>query len=249
MKHSLIAAPALLLGLGALPAVAQQSVLQAVLDDATSTLGPVSMVLGNIAESLGATIDNRVSVDVSAVAPGAYEVSGSLSAALGPAGALASAAGFAAIQAEIATMTVEIGGITGSTIGAVNTGRVFVGANSFDEAIDREMSAVASTLNTSIDGASAATASTTSATLSADRTVTSAVGMVGQAVGAMDPAGAVVMNAASNTADVLSGVSIVVSGAQLLARDITTTAIGAVNTGTISAGLQGTLSQVVSVDN
>lgn len=217
-------------------AVQAQSVLQEILEETATNLTEVSTVLANVAASLGEDIDNAISVTVgleNAIA-GSFEITGQEDGELGE---LATFNGVGAIQAEVAALTTEIGDLTGTTIGAVNTGEIFTGANivSITDEID--------------ETSSASTANTLSQVNDINNSVTVLTGQIGQGLGGdLDPLGAIALNEATNTADITAGIAVSVTNAQLIAGNATSTAIGAVNTGTITSGIGGQISDIVSLD-
>lgn len=176
------------------------SILERVLNVAST--GPIVQLNGvfaNIAEAVGST-DPDTGEALTAIDGRIVNIMAGMEAATASVGAQVAA---------LDQVRVDVGDLSTTVLGAVNTGEITLGTNqSVDEALTRSSSAVSSHV---------------------------------MQLGGSAETGAMVLNIASNTMDILGSVHNTFDQLNGSVGNVTTTVLGAVNTGTITSGVGETV--------
>ena len=183
-----------------------QSVLERVLAqiDAATNLAPINGIYANVAENIGGANGSGVDGSITNIITGVTGISQQ---------AVATAGDMATI---IALPILNLGDMTTTTLGAVNTGEIVLG------------------LNADVDEATAGNT----------RAVSAAMAQLGGA----DASGVLAINIAANMTRIDGSITNALTGVNGTIGDLSTTALGAVNTGTIVSGLDATVQGIVGLD-
>lgn len=189
--------------------VAQQSVLERVLTQISNdtNLASVNGTFANIAENLGgadgAGVDGSITTTIEGVTAAISEATQQATA------------GDGTVAYEFNLPTLDIGDLSTTALGAVNTGDITLGVNStVDEAKTSSTQAVSSVMTQ---------------------------------LGGSDGTGALVLNIASNMTGVNGSINTVMNDVNGSLDSAATTALGAVNTGTITSGVNAAVQGIVGV--